>query len=136
MKKVLGVIILLAGIAVGGTYFFNTNKRLIEDKTTEITAALQAVDMISDIKSNPRRYEGMEVTVEGKVTSSTNLFGFCFYTVSDATGSILVRSKGAAPLENETVQVNGCFRQYLKVKDQELNVICEKTSNSSCNVVR
>ena len=64
---------------------------------------------ISDITSDPGRYQNKEVTVAGKVTNvSVGALGMGFYEIDDGTGKLYVVSEhNGAPVAGATVGVKG-----------------------------
>jgi hypothetical protein len=64
---------------------------------------------IADIKGDPGRFEGKEVSVAGHVTSvSVGALGMGFYEIDDGTGKLYVLSeKRGAPSEGTNVGVKG-----------------------------
>jgi major membrane immunogen (membrane-anchored lipoprotein) len=68
---------------------------------------------ISDITSDPGRYQGKEVSVAGKVTNvsvgvSVGGLGMGFYQIDDGTGKLYVVSEHhGAPVAGATVGVKG-----------------------------
>lgn len=76
---------------------------------------------IGDIKSNPDKYLGKEVTVSGTVTDSIKLGKLSGYTLEDATGSIKV-SSASLPADGSNVTVSGTlvkdslFGYYIQAK--------------------
>jgi len=66
-------------------------------------------EKISDITSDPGRYQNKEVTVAGKVTNvSVGALGMGFYQIDDGTGKIYVVSEHhGAPVAGAHVGVKG-----------------------------
>ena len=63
---------------------------------------------IGKIVDNPQAYSDEIVTVKGIVSKSTGLFNKSSFTLSDATGDILVYCSSAmAPRDGETLRVSG-----------------------------
>jgi hypothetical protein len=64
---------------------------------------------IGEIKSDPGRFEGKEVSVAGRVTSvSVGALGMGFYEIDDGTGKLfIVSEKHGAPSEGASVGVQG-----------------------------
>ena len=64
---------------------------------------------ISDITSDPGRYQNKEVTVAGKVTNvSVGALGMGFYQIDDGTGKLYVLSEHhGAPVAGASVGVKG-----------------------------
>ncbi|HPC83750.1 MAG TPA: hypothetical protein P5234_10455 [Thermoanaerobaculaceae bacterium] len=85
-----------------------------------VLAALVAVASacttpISDLKADPRKYEGKTVTIKGTVTASASILFVKGFWLEDGTGKILVSPKGAVPREGEVVTVRGRVEQVVAV---------------------
>jgi hypothetical protein len=81
---------------------------------------------ISDIKSAPSKFDGKDVTVEGKVTASHNLMVVKYYEVDDGSGEIPVVTDSALPKEGATVRVKGRVTQAFVLGTARLVVIVEQ----------
>ncbi|NWF99499.1 MAG: hypothetical protein HXY19_00930 [Thermoanaerobaculaceae bacterium] len=81
---------------------------------------------IGDILANPRKYDGREVTVAGKVTDTTNLLVVKYFTVSDGTGKIPVVTERPLPREGESITVTGTVEEAFALGDRHLLVLLER----------
>jgi hypothetical protein len=65
---------------------------------------------ISDLRTNPGRYQGRTVRIDGVVTSSwgVSALPLRYYRVSDGTGEVIVLSRGVeTPTRGARVSVKG-----------------------------
>src|SRR5262249_35468894 len=60
------------------------------------------VTALGDIKANPDKYVGKEVTVKGNITSSIKLGQLSGFNLEDGTGTIGVKSDTLPPVGSET----------------------------------
>jgi len=105
-KIIISVLIVLA---IGGGVWFYYNQ-------THHTK-------IESILSNPREYEGKEVTVEGEVTDRTAFFTMIkFFRLKDKTGEIIVVTKKSLPEVRSAVRVKGRIDEVFQVGDLKLVV--------------
>lgn len=74
-------------------------------------AAAACTTPIGELRSDPRKYEGKVVTIEGTVTASANILFIKGFWIEDATGKIFVSPRGAVPKEGEVVRVRGRLEQ-------------------------
>jgi len=65
---------------------------------------------IRDVRSDPTRYRGRDVTVSGVVSESLSLLGRGAYRVTDKTGDIWVVSQAGVPGKGAKVKVKGTTR--------------------------
>jgi hypothetical protein len=77
-------------------------------------------DSISDIMTNPAKYDGKTVTVSGKVSGSTNLLLLKFYILTDGTSELYVSTKKAVPNKGDEVTVTGKVSQLLKIGNEQV----------------
>jgi hypothetical protein len=105
-KIVISVLIVIA-IGGGAWYYFNL---------THHTS-------IKTVLSNPKAYEGKEVTIEGEVTDRTAFFTEVkFFRLKDQTGEIIVVTKKTLPEVRSSVRVKGGADEAFPVGDQKLVV--------------
>lgn len=115
------IIVLVIAICCFGVYhFFLKDNEKVKDISYKLTST-----EINEILQNPREYEGKEVTVSGKVTSSMSL-GIKFYGINDGTGTIYILTDNAVPLEGDLIKVTGEFSQFIKVGSKQYSTITEK----------
>lgn len=67
---------------------------------------------ISDITRHPRDFVDKEVSVNGTVVESFSLPFLNYYTLKDATDSIVVLSEKPLPLKGEVIDVRGRVGYY------------------------
>ena len=84
-------------------------------------------DSISDIMTNPAKYDGKTVTVSGKVSGSTNLLLLKFYILTDGTSELYVSTKKAVPNKGDEVTVTGKVSQLLKIGNEQVVGIEEQS---------
>ena len=65
---------------------------------------------IRDVRSDPSKYRGRDVTVSGVVSESLSLLGRGAYRVTDKTGDIWVVSQEGVPRKGAKVKVTGTTR--------------------------
>lgn len=82
---------------------------------------------IDDIHKNPEKFVEKNVTIKGKVISSTNAMVIKYFTVKDDTGEIYVTTENTLPNENEKIKISGKVKQYFKIGDIQLTVIIEES---------
>lgn len=81
---------------------------------------------ISEIKDNPRHYDGREVTISGVVTDSANLVVVKTFSVKDDSGEIRIVTKRSLPKKGEKVRVTGRVDQAFSIGSSSYVVIVEK----------
>lgn len=120
MKKMYGSLAILAILLACGT-----------SKSEEGNSYFNKImyDEIKEIISNPTIYENKQVTIKGKVKSSTNIQVVKFYYVSDGEHEIIVFTKDAVPLEGSEIVVRGKVSQLLKIDDEQMTGIREESRN-------
>ena len=80
---------------------------------------------IADIRKDPGRYDGREVTIVGTVTATHDLFFAKYYEVDDGTGRIKVVTESPLPKEGGRVTVRGKVNQAFAVGTAHFLVIVE-----------
>jgi aspartyl/asparaginyl-tRNA synthetase len=80
---------------------------------------------VADILADPRKYDGQEVTVSGKVTRTTNLMFVKYFKVDDGSGEIVVVTKRPLPRQGEELRVKGKVNEKFAVGDEHFVVIEE-----------
>ncbi len=81
---------------------------------------------IEKILSNPRAFEGKEVTIEGEVTDRTAFFVIVkFFKVKDKTGEITVVTNRTLPAIKSIVRVKGRINEVFAIGEQKLVVLAE-----------
>jgi hypothetical protein len=83
---------------------------------------------IGDLLSNPSRYDGKTVRVEGEVTEAAGGVGLGAYAVRDNTGTLpVVSDRGGAPRTGARVGVKGRFQALLTIGSRGLAVLREES---------
>jgi len=80
---------------------------------------------ISDLRSNPGRYQNRSVHIDGVVTSSWGvpLIPFRMYKVDDGTGEVTVLSQGSrTPTRGARVRVKGKVQELAVLGGQALGL--------------
>jgi aspartyl/asparaginyl-tRNA synthetase len=80
---------------------------------------------IGDIRSDPRKYAGKEVTVSGRVTEVLSLIAFKYFVLRDNTGEITVITSKPLPATGQKLTVRGMVREMFSLGDQTALVIME-----------
>jgi len=101
-----------------------------------ITAAQAAPVSVGDILSNPDRFDGQVVTIEGTVTNlrqHVSRLGDLYYKfdLSDGQQVIRVLSRGTPPCRSGAVMVEGTFNKMRRGKQYVVSasrVICRQES--------
>ncbi len=81
---------------------------------------------IAKILQNPRKYEGKQVTVSGRVVESFGLVVVRYFVVKDDTGEITVVTERSLPRKGEQIKVTGRVEEAFSIGDQQLIVIKEE----------
>ena len=115
------LIFILLSIALLGFVYF----KFIRNNETKAIEYSLTTTPISKIITDPRDYEGKEVSVHGTVESALNL-GIKYYLLNDGTGTIYVITEKAVPKVGEVVKVKGIFNQRLKIGNLQVETITEK----------
>ena len=106
-RKIIVSVLMVLAIGGGAWYYFSSTRHT----------------KIESILSNPKEYEGKEVTVEGEVTDRTAFFTVMkFFRLKDKTGDIIVVTKKTLPEVRSTVRVKGRIDEAFPVGDQKLVV--------------
>jgi hypothetical protein len=80
---------------------------------------------IAEVLGDLRKYDGLSVTLKGRVAAPTNLFGIKYFELDDGTGSVKVVTERGLPAEGSEITVSGIVKQAMQVGDMELTVILE-----------
>ncbi len=112
MKKTVIIVILII-LAAGGVWYY-------------FSQVLHTP--IEKILSNPKAYEGKEVTVEGEVTDRTAFFVVLkFFKVRDKSGEIIVVTKKSLPELRSIVGIKGKVDDSFAIGDQKIVVFVEES---------
>jgi len=113
LKKIAIAIVVVIIIGGGAWYYFFSRPHHTQ---------------IDTILSNPKAYEGKEVTIEGEVTDRTAFFIVVkFFKAKDKTGEITVVTKKSLPELRSIVRIKGKIDQVFPVGDQKLLVFAEES---------
>jgi hypothetical protein len=112
VRKVIIAVLIVLVIGGGAWYYFSQTHHAPIEK----------------ILSNPRAYEGKEVTIEGEVIDRTAFFVVVkFFKLKDKTGEITVVTRKTLPEVRATVRVKGRIDETFPVGDQKLVVFLEES---------
>ena len=118
-------------LLIGTILYFSYTKIIRKfDPVREIEYKLTTTS-ISNILSDPSAFENLEVTVNGKVTRSFNVFGVSGFVLDDGTGQIHVNSGlgKMVPNEGTLVKISGRVQQYFKLGNSQITVLNMKNIN-------
>jgi hypothetical protein len=106
-----------------------TVRRLVPlASTLLLLAGCASVTPIGDLLSNPAKYNGKTVKVEGEVTKSVGAIVAGGYEIKDNTGQLTVVSEGASPPpEGVKIGVKGIFQSLLTLGTKTLAVLKEQS---------
>jgi len=106
-----------------------TLRRLVPlASTLLLLAGCASVTPIGDLLSNPAKYNGKTVKVEGEVTKSVGAIVAGGYEIKDNTGQLTVVSEGASPPpEGVKIGVKGIFQSLLTLGTKTLAVLKEQS---------
>ncbi len=112
IRKIIVAVLIVIAIGGGAWYYFSRVQHATIEK----------------ILSNPKAYEGKEVTIEGEVTDRTAFFVVVkFFKVRDKTGEIIVVTKKTLPEARSTVVVKGRIDEAFPIGDRKLTVFMEES---------
>lgn len=80
-----------------------------------LTACGSSLVKVGDIKSQPRKYVGQEVRVQGVVTDFFTFGRTRFFSLSDDTGQITVWTTKVLPARGEHMTVTGLVAEGIAV---------------------
>lgn len=93
-----------------------------------LLAGCASVTPIGNLLSNPAKYNGKTVKVEGEVTQSVGAIVAGGYEIKDNTGQLTVVSEGASPPpEGVKIGVKGIFQSLLTLGTKTLAVLKEQS---------
>jgi hypothetical protein len=106
-----------------------TVRRLVPlASTLLLLAGCASVTPIGNLLSNPAKYNGKTVKVEGEVTKSVGAIVAGGYEIKDNTGQLTVVSEGASPPpEGVKIGVKGIFQSLLTLGTKTLAVLKEQS---------
>ena len=106
-----------------------TVRRLVPlASTLLLLAGCASVTPIGNLLSNPAKYNGKTVKVEGQVTKSVGAIVAGGYEIKDNTGQLTVVSEGASPPpEGVKIGVKGIFQSLLTLGTKTLAVLKEQS---------
>jgi hypothetical protein len=83
---------------------------------------------ITDINHDPGRYEGKEITISGKVTSSVGIFKQGAFEVDDGTGKMWVLSdQFGVPAQDASVEVTGTVQTGATIGGESFGTVLRET---------
>jgi hypothetical protein len=83
---------------------------------------------VSDILTDPRRYEGKEVHIAGTVTEAFSIYRAGYFRVDDGSGSMVVVSTQISPRQGQHIDARGTVEQAYTIGDNQMIVLVEKTN--------
>lgn len=89
-----------------------------------------SVTPIGDLLSNPARYDGQSVKIEGEVREAAGGFGFGAFQVRDNTGTIPIVSDASPPRTGTRIQVKGRFESVFTIGTRSLAVLREESRST------
>jgi hypothetical protein len=93
-----------------------------------LLAGCASVTPIGDLLSNPGKYNGKTVKVEGDVTRSVGAIVAGAYEVKDNTGQITVVSEGnSPPPQGVKIGVKGVFQSLVTLGSKAIAVLKEQS---------
>jgi hypothetical protein len=119
MFRVLANICILIVAGGAAAYFMsNRNSRIIIDMTTPLIN-------IKQLLTQPARYDGTVVKVEGRVSGSAGVLGFGVYVLQQegTADTVLVISHGGIPPTGVAIKVTGKFKQAVSFGIHQYAVI-------------
>ena len=93
-----------------------------------LLAGCASVTPIGDLLSNPGKYNGKTVKVEGEVTRSVGAIVAGAYEVKDNTGQLTVLSEGnSPPPQGVKIGVKGKFQSLVTLGSKAIAVLKEQS---------
>jgi hypothetical protein len=93
-----------------------------------LLAGCASVTPIGNLLSNPAKYNGKTVKVEGEVTKSVGAIVAGAYEIKDNTGQLTVVSEGnSPPPQGVKIGVKGIFQSLLTLGTKTLAVLKEQS---------
>jgi len=87
---------------------------------------------IAEIKADPGRFSGKEVTISGNVTSSFGALGQGAYEVDDGTGKIwVITESGGVPGQGARVRVSGRVSTGVTFAGRSFGTVLRETSRKT-----
>jgi aspartyl/asparaginyl-tRNA synthetase len=122
MKAIISIIILLF-CAFFVYRLFNPNS-----ETENISDVLNLGNTkIEKILSNPEKFDGIEISIRGKISKSKGLFKLGYYEINDGTGMLpVVVIDTYAPKSGETMTIKGKVVQVYR-SDSNSKIIFYQT---------
>jgi RPA family protein len=81
---------------------------------------------VSDILSDPRKYEGKEVHIAGTVTEAFSIYRAGYFRVDDGSGSMVVVSTQISPRQGQHINACGAVEQAYTIGNNQMVVLVEK----------
>lgn len=87
---------------------------------------------IADVKADPGRYSGKEVSISGTVSSSFGALGQGAYEVDDGTGKIWVLTEsGGVPGQGARVRVSGRVNSGITFAGRSFGTVLRESSREA-----
>ena len=86
-----------------------------------------SITPIGDLLSNPARYDGKTVKIEGEVREAVGGMGLGAFQVRDNTGTIPVLSQSSPPPTGARIGVKGRFESLFTIGTRSLAVLREES---------
>jgi hypothetical protein len=81
---------------------------------------------IGDVLKDPRRFDGKQIMVVGKVKDSANILLVKYFVLEDDTGVITVVTDRSVPAPGDKVRVRGRVNQAFSIGGKSLVVLLEQ----------
>lgn len=85
----------------------------------------QVSPRISDILSDPRKFDGKEVQFTGRVTEVASIYRAGYFRVDDGSGAIVVVTTRIPPREGQTIVARGVVEQAYTIGQKQMIVVIE-----------
>jgi hypothetical protein len=97
-----------------------------------VLAACPQQVTVAEIKADPGRFSGKEVTISGNVTSSFGALGQGAYEVEDGTGKIWVLTEsGGVPGQGARVRVSGRVNTGITFAGRSFGTVLRESSRKT-----
>jgi RPA family protein len=91
---------------------------------------------VSDILSEPRKYEGKLVHIAGTVTETFSIYRAGYFRVDDGSGSMVVVSTQISPRRGQHIDARGTLEQAYTIGNNQMVVLVEKTNQPEQKVAK
>jgi cytochrome c-type biogenesis protein CcmE len=90
----------------------------------------QVSPRISDILSDPRKFDGKEVRISGRVTEVASIYRAGYFRVEDGSGAIVVVTTRIPPREGQRIVARGVVEQAYTIGQKQMIVVIEAPHRS------